>query len=135
TIGLTEIQEGEMRELEEEKKTGINTNGRKIKWTDAKKERLEKLQKEFNNPTMPKTMQTELRKIYRAEKYNRNFGFTSKYTIKGVTQEEEGITTYQVFRNSNGHRCFLSKNSERLYGKYFQGEHDISPFKLVIEGV
>lgn len=135
TIGLTEIQEQEMRCLEIEKATGVNANGRNIKWTDTKKERLEKLKKEFNNPTMPKTMQTELRKIYRAEKYNRNFGFVNKYVIKGITQEEEGITNYQSYRNSNGHRCFLTKNTERLYGEYHQGEHDISPFKLVIEGV
>lgn len=134
SIGLTDIQEKEMRSLCIEKDSGINVNGNKIKWTDSKQDKLTKLQAEFNNPTLPKTMQTELRKIYRAEKFNRNFNFSTKYTSKGVVQEDESITTYQNYLNKKGIRTYFVKNGHRLYNEYFQGEPDLNPVERIING-
>lgn len=131
TIGLTEQQEYEMRCLNGEKRTGINANGNKIKFTPTKQEKLSKLTEEFNNPTTPKTMQTELRKIYRMEKFNRNFPFTNKYIQKGIQLEEEAITLYQVWRNANGVKTFFEKNGERLQNDYFSGEPDLRPVKVL----
>lgn len=133
TIGLTEKQEYDMRCLTQEKETGLNVNGNKIRWTPTKEDSLQKLKAEFNNPTMPKTMQTELRKIYRMEKYGRNFPFTNKYIQKGLQLEEEAITFYQSWRNANNIRTYFKKNEERIFGEYFQGEPDLSPVK-VMEG-
>ena len=54
SIGLTDIQEKEMRSLCIEKDSGINVNGNKIKWADSKQDKLSILQEELNNPNLEK---------------------------------------------------------------------------------
>lgn len=127
SIGLTIEQENEVEELLSEQATGINKNGNKIKWTDNKAKRLKKLLNEKNNPTMPKSMQTELRKIYRSVIYNRKFMFSNKYTKKGISQEEESFSTYQKWlKEVKGINFLLINNKERLNGKFFTGETDVN---------
>lgn len=83
---------------------------------------------------IPKTMKTELRKIYRSEKYNRNFIFTNQYVKKGIIQEEEGITLYQQFRKIvKGINTYFTKNTERLFNDWLSGEPDLRP--MVISGL
>lgn len=130
-IGLTNVQESRIKELENEKETGINVNGNRIKWTASKQEELEKLLYKQGLPLfemLPATMKTELRAIHRAEKYSRNFPFTNKYVQKGLAQEEEAITTYDLYMKSLGHNILLMKNGTRLWNEDFQGEPDLRPF-------
>jgi hypothetical protein len=134
-IGLTEKQLSDMEELKNEKKTGVNINNNKIKWTDAKEEKLSAFIKTHEEQELPKGMQTELRKIFRAESEDRNFVMTTKYLVKGLQQEEESITLYQQYRNSNGIRTYFKKNDVRLYNEYLSGEPDINPLIAEIEGV
>jgi hypothetical protein len=125
TIGVTDEQENEIKLLENERDTGINVNGNKCKWTDTKKEKLDKLIYSKENPSLPKTMETELRKIYRSEKYNRKFLFTNKYIKKGISQEEESFTTYQEWLlEVKGIKTFLKNNKERIEDDFFTGETD-----------
>lgn len=125
TIGVTDDQENEIKLLEKERDTGINVNGNKCKWTDAKKEKLKKLVYSKENPSLPKTIETELRKIYRSEKYNRKFLFTNKYIKKGISQEEESFTTYQNWlKEVKGIKTFLKNNKERIEDDFFTGETD-----------
>jgi hypothetical protein len=125
TIGITKEQENEIKLLENERDTGINVNGNKCKWTDPKKERLEKLIYSKENPSLPQTMQTELRKIYRSEKYNRRFLFTNKYIKKGLQQEEESFTAYQNWlKEVKGVKTYLQNNKERIEDDFFTGETD-----------
>lgn len=125
SIGITKLQEDEIKALINERDTGVNVNGNKVKWTDAKKQKLEKLVSEQENPSMPKTMQSALRAIHRQEKYNRNFIFTNKYVQKGLAQEEESFTVYQEYLEKvRGIKSFLKNNKERLNNEFFTGEPD-----------
>lgn len=130
TIGITEEQEKEIVLLKNERDTGINANGNKCKWTDAKKAKLEKLEAEKANPSLPKTMESELKKIYRAEKYNRNFVFTNKFVQKGIAQEDEAITLYMNYRNAIGKRTMFTKNEVRLNNEWISGEPDLNPIEV-----
>lgn len=136
TIGITENNAAEIKELENERDTGINVNGNKCKWTPPKQERLAKLIAKRDAPKwekIPATMRTELRKIYRAEMYNRNFVMTTKYIQKGIQQEEESITIYQNYRNHVvGERTFFVNNKERFTNDYLTGEPDLMPMLLSV---
>ena len=138
TIGLTEGQEVELKDLENEKKTGINTNGNKVKWTHNKEDKLKYLAFKKDSNELPKTMQTELRKIHRAETFKRNFIFTNKYVQKGIMQEEEAVTLYQIYRKEIlGINTKFTKNTERLKNDWFSGEWDLptlSEIKKTKEG-
>lgn len=125
SIGLTDIQHQEMTELINERDTGVNVNGNKVKWTDAKKTKLDKYISEHENPSMPKTMQSSLRKIYREEKHSRRFVFTNKYIQKGIDQEEESFSVYQQYlKEIKGINTLLLNNKERLNNEFFTGETD-----------
>lgn len=125
TIGVTEKQEERIKELINERDTGVNANGNKCKWTETKKAELEKLLYVKENPELPKTMQTELRKIYRSELYNRKFLFTNKFIKKGISQEEESFSVYQQWlKEVKGINFLLLNNKERLTNDYFTGETD-----------
>ena len=130
TIGITDEQEKEIKLLENERDTGLNINGNKVKWTDNKKDKLSKLINSKKNPSIPKTMETELRKIYRSEKYNRRFLFTNKYVKKGLSQEEESFTVYQDWlKQVKGIKTYLKNNKIRIEDDFFTGETDVSkPF-------
>lgn len=119
-----------IKELTNERDTLTNANGRKVKWTPTKKQELEKLIEKKNTPyfqLLPKTMKSELRKIYRAEKYNRNFSFTNKYVQKGIAQEEDAITLYQKYRKLKySENIFFKNNKDRLSNNYVSGEADLT---------
>ena len=126
-IGITESQEKEIESLIKERDTGINENGNKVKWTDNKKQKLDKLLDAKENPSISKTAETELIKIYREVKYNRRFLFTNKYVQKGLQQEDESFSLYQKYlKEVKGVNAILINNKERLNGKYFTGESDVS---------
>lgn len=130
SIGVTKNQEEEIKLLFDEKSTGINVNGNKIKWTPTKDEKLKDLLAKQKNKELPKTMQSELRKIHRAEMHNRNFNFTNKFTQKGIVQEDEAITLYQNYLNRNGNIVLFTKNETRLKNDYITGLPDINPTLL-----
>lgn len=125
SIGLTNEQKKEMNELINERDTGININGNKVKWTDAKKKKLDKYIYEHENPSLPKTMQSSLRDIHRQVKYGRKFMFTNKYVQKGINQEEESFSLYQEWLEKvKGVKTLLLNNKERLNNEFFTGETD-----------
>lgn len=122
-IGLSEKQEEELQALlnrENDPKAKPLTNNMKEKV----KELLEKKAKN----ELPLTMKKELRKIHRAERYNRNFIFTNKYVQKGIIQEDDAILLYQEYRNSVlGINTHFLKNDQRLENDWFSGEPDLRP--------
>jgi len=131
--------DNEIKDLLEEKKTLTSKTGRKVKWTEKKQKSLDARQAKrknydvVNGFILPKTMTSELRNIFRMEKYNRNFPFTNKYIQKGIQQEEEAITTYQNYRNSIGKKTLFSKNTERLKNGWVSGEPDLGQFNVPIK--
>tara|TARA_R110000796_G_C14555326_1_gene434293 strand:- start:2122 stop:3081 length:960 start_codon:yes stop_codon:yes gene_type:complete len=130
SITFPENYSKEIKELTEERDKGVNKNGNKVKWTTTKKEKLESLISKKNKPwheLLPQTMKTELRKIFRAEKYNRTFSFTNKFVQKGISQEEDGITTLQNYRNYILKlRTYFVKNKKRKHNGYVSGESDLT---------
>lgn len=131
TIGLTDLQKDEMSNYIARKKA--NENGEKDEkgklvppLTANMEEKLKSLIEANEKQELPKTMINELRKIHRAETFNRNFVWTNKYVQKGVLQEEEAITLYQDYRKQVlGINTFFTKNTERLTNDYFSGEWDL----------
>jgi len=123
--------DNEIKDLLEEKLTLTSKTGRTIKWTETKQKSLDSKQTKrkessvVNGLIIPKTMQSELRKIYRMEKYNRNFPFTNAYVQKGIRQEEEAITAYQDYRNKKGIQTYFKKNTQRLKNGWLSGEWDL----------
>ena len=117
-------------ELENERDYLVNANGNKVKWTVNKAIELDKLIEKKNTPyfqLLPKTMTSELRKIHRAETFNRNFSFTNKYVQKGIAQEEEAISVYQLYRKKvKGINTFFINNKKRLSNDYTSGEADLT---------
>ena len=130
TINLSEDYSKHIKELEEERDKGVNKNGNKVKWTTTKEEKLESLISKQNKPwheLLPKTMKTELRKIFRSEKYNRTFSFTNKFVEKGIAQEEDGITTLQTYRKDVLNiMTYFTKNTKRNHNGFISGESDLT---------
>ena len=114
-----------IEELENERDTLTNINGRKVKWTENKQSELDRLIEKENTPVfelLPKTMITELRKIHRAETFNRNFSFTNKYVQKGIAQENEAISVYKTFLG----KSLMLNNKVRLENEFVSGEPDLT---------
>lgn len=129
-IGLTEAQTDERNKLFIRKTE--SANGMQKPLTEIMKKRLAELEQIDKEKCLPQTMKTELRKIHRAEMYNRNFSFTNKYVQKGIIQEDEGITAYMMFRNAKGIRTMFRKNEARLYNDWFTGIPDLGEESVAI---
>ena len=136
TIGLSKAQNITLKTYVERKNGALSDTlddkGKKIKPLTSNMENellvLKKIKKENS---LPKTMRNELRKIYRSEKYSRNFLFTNKFVQKGIQQEEEAITLYQEYRKKiKGINTYFTKNEERLYNDFFSGEPDLRPMVI-----
>lgn len=136
TIRISKEQAQEIKDLEQERDTGINANRNKVKWTHNKQVKYDKLVDARDNPKLPKTVETELRKIHRSERYNRNFEFTNKYVQKGIHQEREAITHLQAYLNNRGIKVFFKdrKEEELTNGTYFRGTPDTEVVELVLDG-
>ncbi len=133
-IGLTKTMELRLKEILSRKSKALmgelDDKGKKVApipptWVTE----LEKLKKIKADDSFPLTMQTELRKIHRAERHNRNFQFTNKYVQKGIGEEDEAITVLQTYlKEVMKVRVLLKKNEERKRNDHFDGECDIAPF-------
>jgi hypothetical protein len=121
---------------------GNDENGKPYKkLTTNMEQKVIELLEIKKNKELPKTMKTELRKIYRAERFKRNFSFTNKYVQKGIQQEEDGVTVYQDFRNKvRKIRTYFKTGvgtKIRLNNEWFTGEPDLvdtNDFKNCKEG-
>lgn len=130
TIGLTDNEKSELSGLLKRKMDHSLGNkdekGKPIKaLTPNMLDRVDELTKKKKDKTLPKTMQSELRRIHRMETYKRNFPFTNKYVQKGIQQEEEAITNYQMYLMAKGVKTLFTKNEKRFYNAWLSGEPDI----------
>lgn len=111
---------GEGNVLTEPQKKKLFELQTKIKLTENQSEELAKLLKKRDNPELPDTCKTHLVDVFVASKYGRREEIKSKYIDKGNAREEDAIT---LLSRSVG--VFLTKNSERLFNDYIQGEPDL----------
>jgi hypothetical protein len=129
-IGLTDKQEEELKDLKAKEKLTDNQKKkiadyedrktRKKELTPKQEERKKELLLKKKDETLPKGVQTYLKKLYREETYNRRKRLESKYILKGNLQEEEAITMYSMYINHP-----FSNNKERAYNEYISGEYDM----------
>ena len=131
TIGLTAIQKTEMIGWVTRKASAAlgekDDKDRPIRaLTSTQEGNLQEYIIKDKLKIMPKTLKTEVRKIYRATKHKRNFTFTNKYVQKGLQQEDEAISVYQDFReNIQNKKTQFIKNTKRFFGEYFTGLPDL----------
>lgn len=115
-VGITENQEATLKTLDEKVSSGKKlTANQEITYADLMHKKL--------NPELPKTAQTELRKAWRSQKYNRGFQMTNKYVQKGIAQEEEAITILSKVLD----KPMFKWKKGRIYGEFFEGEPDVVP--------
>lgn len=131
TIGLTEAQQSELTRLV--KRAWNARTGADKPLTDKMHEKMLQLFDRKRNPELPKMMLKKVKEIYLRERYKRNFPFTNKYVQKGIQQEEEAITEYQKFlKKAHGKNVLFTKNTERLFNDWVQGEPDLGPHGVSI---
>ena len=125
-IGLSDLQENKLQSNLDRKASAELGTAKPL--TPTMIEEVKELSAKKASNELPKTMQKELRKIHRSERYNRNFIFTNKFVQKGIAQEEEAITLYQEYRKKVlGINTYFTKNEERLKNEWFSGEPDLRP--------
>lgn len=119
----------EISDMEVEKKTLVNKNGNKVKWTDAKEENLNRLKAKLEglrSDKLPNGAITALEEEYIRVKYNRKKTLQNKYLDKGIRVENDSI---ELKAELDGSLYF--KNEERISNDYLNGEPDIRIGKLI----
>lgn len=118
--GITQKQLELLDELAQEKKTGINKNGRKISWTDNKENTLADLIVKRDKPDeLPAGAISYLDEVYDDVVWGRKDILHNKYLEKGNIMEEDAL---QLVSDADG--MFYAKNKVRLENDYIAGTPD-----------
>lgn len=117
---ITKSQLEEIIVLTNEKETGLNTNGNKVKWTDNKEEKLNYLISKRDAPeVLPEGVKTHLDNVFRSEYWGRKRILFNKYLDKGNLGEEDSL---ELKSQIDG--VFYIKNDEFFENDYIQGTPD-----------
>jgi len=128
-IGLTEKESERLKHLVDRKMDAVIGEGKAL--TSNMDNEVKELRIKLKLKELPKTMKSELRKIWRSERHKRNFSFTNKYVQKGLTQEDEAISMYMLYRNKvEGVLTLFTKNEELFENDWFTGHPDILPMEI-----
>jgi len=119
---FTETQRARISELLQEKLTGVNANGNKVKFEGTKKpeELAELIAKRDAPPELSDTAKAFVRKIWLQIKKGVYIDIKSKYLDKGLYAEEDAIT---LISEVDG--VFYVKNDERRSNANHSGECDV----------
>lgn len=119
---FTETQRAGISELLQEKLTGVNTNGNKVKFEGTKKpeELAELIAKRDAPPELSDTAKAFVRKVWLHIKKGVYIDIKSKYLDKGLYAEEDAIT---LISDVDG--VFYVKNDERRSNANHTGECDV----------
>jgi len=123
-IGLSDKESARLKYLVDRKMDAVIGDVKPL--TPNMEDEVKELRVKLKSKRLPKTMQSELRKIWRSERHKRNFSFTNKYVQKGLTQEDEAISMYMLYRNKvKGVMTLFTKNEEKLENDWFTGHPDL----------
>lgn len=114
-IGLTEVQEARMTELQTRTKALTPNMEKELKELEFKK----------NNPSLPQTCKTYLHEWYAGDQEE----IRSKYTDKGEYVEDE-LIDYMAAQLGHG---IAEKNRVRVSDEFFDGEADVVLDDCVID--
>jgi hypothetical protein len=118
---LSEAEKIELDQLAEEKKTGINSNGNKTKWTDTKQSRLDSLTKRENGEDeLPAGALTHLDDVFRSQYWGRKRLLDNKYLEKGNLCEDDSLGLLSQIDNG-----FYVKNKDHYSNDFIQGTPDV----------
>lgn len=119
---FTETQRARISELLQEKLTGLNVNGNKVKFEGTKKpeELAELIAKRDAPPELSDTAKAFVRKVWLQIKKGVYIDIKSKYLDKGLYAEEDAIT---LISDVDG--VFYVKNDERRSNANHTGECDV----------
>lgn len=107
---------------QKEKRTLVNENGNKIKWTDRKEEDLSKKLIKLNrlqSGELSPGVISELDRIFNEVYWGRKFMLDTKEIRKGIKQEDSGIRLISEVVGID-----FKKNETRFENKYLTGEPD-----------
>lgn len=131
---FTDVQKARISELLQEKLTGLNANGNKVKFEGTKKpeELAELIAKRDAPPELSDTAKAFVRKVWLKNEKGIVKDIKSKYLDKGTFNEEDAIT---LISDVDGIKYF--KNDERFRNEDHEGECDVveqlSDKKLIID--
>lgn len=109
--------EKKLKNLLDEKKSGVNANGNKTKWTDTKQYEVEKLLKKKEGlDTLPDGAISKLEEIFDDVFWKRKKLLQNKYLEKGLIVEEDSL---QLLSEVDGVSYF--KNDEQIENEFAQG--------------
>jgi hypothetical protein len=119
---FTPVMEARIKELLQEKLTGLNANGNKVKFEGTKKpeELSELIKKRDAPPELSETAKAFVRKVWLKNEKGIYHDIKSKFLDKGIFNEEDAIT---LISEVDG--IMYSKNDERRKNDYTEGECDI----------
>lgn len=119
---FTDVQKARVSELLQEKLTGLNVNGNKVKWEGTKKpeELATLIAKRDAPPQLSDTAKAFVRKIWLLNEKGVRIEIKSKYLDKGILAEEDAITLISEVDN-----VLYVKNDERRTNEDHSGECDI----------
>lgn len=110
----------EIKSLTNERDSGLNANGNKVKWTDNKKDRLIYLIDKKKNPdALPTGAISYLDEEFRNVFWGRKRILQNKYLEKGNIMEEDALQLV-----SDVHGKFYAKNKEKFSNDYVHGTPD-----------
>lgn len=126
---ITETQLAKISALKNEKKTLININGNKIKWTESKQYELDKLiDLRDAEDSLPKGAITHLDDTFRHLFWKRKRILINKFLTKGLFQEDEAVGLVSLFDNE-----FYVKNEIHFENSFSCGTPDIVHDDKVID--
>lgn len=117
--GLTDLQLSKMTELVEKKMTGSLTT--------KQSEELNKLIQKRDNPELPEGAKTYCQEWITEQLYSRRKQFTSKYTDKGLSVEDQAI---ELLSNYYGWGMVM-KNEKFLENEHIMGTPDLILYDLI----
>lgn len=118
---ITDVQLAKISELEKERDSGLNKNGNKVKWTDAKQVELDCLiSKRDAPPQLSETAKREVEKVWLLNEKGFYKDLDNKFIMKGLFTEEDGIALISELDGE-----FYVKNTERFTIGNLTGECDI----------
>ena len=119
---FTPVMEARIKELLQEKLTGLNANGNKVKFDGTKKpeELAELIKKRDAPPELSDTAKAFVRTVWLQYEKGVYKNIKSKYLKKGIFNEEEAIT---LISDVDG--IMYSKNDERRNNEDHTGECDV----------
>lgn len=120
SLGISDEEEAAIKALELEKKTLVNANGNKVKWTDNKEGSLQKLIYKRDHPELSKTAKAFVRESVLSWLMDRRPEIRSKYLEKGIHAEDNSIDLL-----TEVYGMYFEKNDQRQSNDFFTGTCDI----------